>query len=409
MKDCTPLNILVIGAGMYVCGRGTDGYGTILPALYRARRENLAGSIKIAATSARSTKALGEKIRGLDALFGFGMNPELYPKTGSNRQAYRKALQEDRKPDCAIVSVPDHLHFEITADLIKRGIHCLVVKPLAPVVSEVKELIRLAEAGGVYGAVEFHKRYDRSNLKLKDVIRQGRIGKPLYFIVEYSQRKSIPLVMFRDWVRHTNILQYLGIHYIDIIYFATGAIPRRVLAVGQKDFLLRQGVDTFDAIQCVIEWEMGNNHRFTSAVLTNWIDPERTSAMSDQKIKVIGTKGRYEADQKRRGITVITDDRGMEEPNPDFSAFYGTGKDEGISFQGYGPESILRFLEDVRSIKTKALKPVDLEGKRPTFRDALVPTAILEAANRSLGANGKWMDIKQKDLSFPRKRESRKE
>ena len=409
MNTQSPLNVLVVGAGMYVCGRGTEGYGTILPALYRAGRENLVGNVKIAATGARSTKALGEKIRGLDALFGFGMNPELYPKTGSDRQAYRKALQEDRKPDCAIVSVPDHLHFEITADLIKRGIHCLVVKPLAPVVSEVKELIRLAEAGGVYGAVEFHKRYDRSNLKLKDVIRQGRIGKPLYFIVEYSQRKSIPLVMFKDWVRHTNILQYLGIHYIDIIYFATGAIPRRVLAIGQKDALLRQGVDTFDAVQCVIEWEMGNSHRFTSAILTNWIDPEKTSAMSDQRIKVIGTQGRFEADQKYRGITIVTDAGGVEEPNPDFSSFYGTGTGEELSFQGYGPESILRFLEDVRSIKTKALKPVDLESKRPTFRDAMVPTAILEAANRSLTANGKWVDIKQKDLSFPRKRESRKE
>jgi predicted dehydrogenase len=409
MKDCTPLNILVIGAGMYVCGRGTDGYGTILPALYQAKCDGLMGSLRIAATSAGSLTILKDKMRGLNELLGFDQQAELYPKTGKDSQAYRQAMQKGGKPDCAIVSVPDHLHYEITADLLKQGIHCLVVKPLAPTVAEVRELIRLAELKGIYGAVEFHKRYDRSNLKLRDTIRQGLVGDPLYFIVEYSQRKNIPLEVFRDWVCHTNILQYLGIHYIDIIYFATGAIPRRVLAVGQKDFLLRQGVDTFDAIQCVIEWEMGNNHRFTSVILTNWIDPERTSAMSDQKIKVIGTKGRYEADQKRRGITVITDDRGMEEPNPDFSAFYGTGKDEGISFQGYGPESILRFLEDVRSIKTKALKPVDLEGKRPTFRDALVPTAILEAANRSLGANGKWMDIKQKDLSFPRKRESRKE
>ena len=403
MKTQSPLNVLVVGAGMYVCGRGTEGYGTILPALYRARRENLAGSIKIAATSARSIKALGEKIKGLDALFGFGMNPELYPNTGSDRHAYRKALQGDGKPDCAIVSVPDHLHFEITADLIKRGIHCLVVKPLAPVVFEVKELIRLAEAGGVYGAVEFHKRYDRSNLKLKDVLRQGRIGKPLYFIVEYSQRKSIPLVMFRDWVRHTNILQYLGIHYIDIIYFATGATPKRVLAMGQKEILLRQGVDTFDAIQCLIEWEMGNSHRFTSAILTNWIDPEKTSAMSDQRIKVIGTEGRFEADQKYRGITIVTDAGGIEEPNPDFSSFYGTGAGEELSFQGYGPESVLRFLEDVRSIKTKALKPADLEGKRPTFRDALAPTAILEAANRSLAEDGVWVDIEESCFVIPAK------
>jgi len=393
MKNQPPVNVLVVGAGMYVCGRGTEGYGTILPALYEARRKNLAGSVRIAATSVRSIKALEKKIKKLDSLYGLRIGPELYPKTGSDPQAYREAAKKGGKPDCAIVSVPDHLHFDVASHLIKSGIHCLVVKPLAPAVSEVKELVRLAEVGGVYGAVEFHKRYDRSNLKLRDVIRQRRIGKPLYFIVEYSQRKSIPLVMFRDWVQHTNILQYLGIHYIDIIYFATGAAPRRVLAVGQKDFLLRQGIDAFDAIQCFIEWEMKNGHRFTSAILTNWIDPEKTSAMSDQRIKVIGTEGRFEADQKYRGITVVTDTAGIEEPNPDFSSFYGTGAGEDVGFEGYGPNSVIQFLEDVRDMKAKALRPADLEDKRPTFREALIPTAILEAANRSLAEGGYWVDV----------------
>jgi predicted dehydrogenase len=167
------------------------------------------------------------------------------------------------------------------------------------------------------------------------------------------------------------------------------------MALGQKTHLRRQGLDAFDAIQCLIEWEAKNSTRFTSTILTNWIDPQKTSAMSDQRIKVIGTEGRYEADQKYRGISVITDRGGVEEPNPDFSSFYGTGSSEDISFQGYGAESIFQFLNDVRSIKKGILKPGDLEGKRPTFRDALVSTAILEAANRSLMLAGKWIDIEK--------------
>jgi predicted dehydrogenase len=290
--------------------------------------------------------------------------------------------------------VPDHLHYETTIPLIENGLHCLVVKPLAPTVKEVKGLIRLAEKAGVYGAVEFHKRFDRSNLKLRDTIQQGLIGDPLYFVVEYSQRKSIPLKKFKEWVRHTNILQYLGIHYIDIIFFATGASPRRAMAQGQKSFLIRRGVDTFDAIQCLIEWEMKNGSRFTSAIMTNWIDPEKTSAMSDQRIKVIGTRGRFEADQKYRGIRLVTDEKGVEELNPDFSVFYGTGSGDGVSFQGYGAESILQFLKDVTAVKAGKLKPIDLKGRRPTFRDALAPTAVLEAANKSLALDGKWVEIK---------------
>ena len=401
MKEKT-LSVLVVGAGMYVSGRGTEGYGTILPALYQAQREGLVHGVTVAATTARSIKSLGGKLDSLDALFGAGLSRNLFPKAGKDPYAYRQAFRGRRKPDCAIISVPDHLHFDITAELVKKGIHCLVVKPLAPTVAEVKKLIAMADAAGVYGAVEFHKRYDRSNLKLRDTIRQGLIGDPLYFVVEYSQRKHIPLTMFREWVGHTNIFQYLGIHYVDIIYFVTGAIPLRVAALGQKEFLRRRGIDTYDAIQCLIEWKMENGRPFTSTILTNWIDPENTSAMSDQKIKVIGTKGRYEADQKYRGIGIVTDARGIEEPNPDFSSFYGTGSgeggcnagvSEGISFRGYGPESILRFLQDVSDIRGGVLSPCALEGRRPTFRDALVPTRVLEAANRSLVAGGIWVDI----------------
>jgi hypothetical protein len=29
------INILIIGAGLYVCGKGTNGYGTILPAIFQ--------------------------------------------------------------------------------------------------------------------------------------------------------------------------------------------------------------------------------------------------------------------------------------------------------------------------------------------------------------------------------------
>jgi len=401
MKE-KPLSVLVVGAGMYASGRGTEGYGTILPSLYEAQRKGLVHGVTVAATTAQSIISLEKKLDTLDNLFAASLSRNLYPKAGKDPYAYRQALRGRRKPDCAIISVPDHLHFDITAELVKKGIHCLVVKPLAPTVAEVKKLIELADSAGVYGAVEFHKRYDRSNIRLRDTIRQGLIGDPLYFVVEYSQRKHIPLTMFREWVGHTNIFQYLGIHYVDIIYFATGATPRRVAALGQKEFLRARGIDTYDAVQCMIEWEQENGRPFTSTILTNWIDPENTSAMSDQKIKVIGTKGRYEADQKYRGIGIVTDDRGVEEPNPDFSSFYGTGSgeggcnagvSEGISFRGYGPESILQFLQDVSDIRRGMLCPGDLEGRRPTFRDAIVPTLVLEAANRSLASGGIWVDI----------------
>ena len=119
----------------------------------------------------------------------------------------------------------------------------LVVKPLTPSVVEAKQLIQIACERELYAAVEFHKRWDKANLMIRDAISQQLIGDLLYVCVEYSQRKSIPIEIFKDWAEHTSILQYLGIHYIDIMRFITNAEPKRVMAIGQKKWISSKRID----------------------------------------------------------------------------------------------------------------------------------------------------------------------
>jgi hypothetical protein len=173
------------------------------------------------------------------------------------------------------------------------------------------------------------------------------------------------------------------------------------MAIGQKNYLSSRGIDNYDSIQVVVEWEMPSGALFSSVFLTNWIDPESSSAMSDQRIKVIGTNGRYEADQKRRGICVTSDEVGIEEPNPDFCSMYGSRSGD-ISFQGYGIDSITRFLKDVTEIESGHLKVKDLDNKRSTFKESIVPTVIIEAVNRSITENGRWINTVFEDGQFSR-------
>jgi predicted dehydrogenase len=304
---------------------------------------------------------------------------------------YERVINKTAGPASVIVAVPDDMHKTFATASIKAGLHTLVVKPLVQNTKDLRDLLTLQEKKNVYCAVEFHKRFDDANLKLKDVIDQGAIGDPLYFLAEFSQRKSMPTKIFKKWACRTNIFQYLGMHYVDIVYFATGATPLRAMAVGQKNWLIRQGIDTYDSIEAIIEWKMPSGKKFTSCIITNWVDPESTSAMSDQKIKVVGTKGRFESDQKQRGLMIVTDDGGVQQPNPYFCAPYG--KKGAISYAGYGIDSIHQFLDDVSSIEKGELSIKDLEGKRPTFRASLVPTAVLEAVNKSLRCKGSWVAI----------------
>lgn len=388
-----PIDVLVIGSGMYAIGKGTNGYGTIIPSLFQSKKEGYVGNIYISGTKTENQIMIDTKIKELNKKMGTDYKVEYYPKNKNDKKAYKEIIEKQTKNICGIICVPDHLHFEIARDLIEKKVPNLVVKPLSSSVDEVKKLIELQKENNVYCAVEFHKRFDEANLKIREIIHKKEIGEPLYFLFEFSQKNSIPIKYFKKWVKNTNIFQYLGVHYADLIYFCTNAYPKRVLAVGQKNFLVKKKIDTYDSIQAIIEWhDKQTKKTFTSCILTNWVDPINTSAMSDQKMKVIGSKGRVESDQKYRGLKII-DENGIEDINPYFSKFYYDVDDKYMIFKGYGHSSIFQFIKDTYLITNNKKKTNDIKGLRATFEDALVSTSIIEAVNISLQNNSEWVKI----------------
>ena len=173
----------------------------------------------------------------------------------------------------------------------------------------------------------------------------------------------------------------------------TRAVPLRVMALGQKSWLQDHEIDSYDSIQCIVEWETSDGDKFTQTLLTNWIDPESTSSMSDQKIKIIGTKGRYEADQKERGIRLCVDDSYLQQPNPDFCMSY---KDQNgnSNWQGYGIDSIVDYLNRVTDFVENDMNINNIDNSsRSSFEESLISTLVLESANKSLNLDGEWVVI----------------
>jgi hypothetical protein len=168
------------------------------------------------------------------------------------------------------------------------------------------------------------------------------------------------------------------------------------MATGQKKWLLSRGLDAYDSIQCMVEWQQSNGSKFIQSILTNWIDPESSTAMSDQKIKIIGTKGRFESDQKERGVKINIDDKDVEEPNPYFCTSYKNSDNE-VLWSGYGIESINTFLTDVHDLCNGRASIAELEKKRPNFLEATISTAVVSAAHESLNNKSKWIEIEQYD------------
>ena len=331
-------------------------------------------------------------MRELSRLMHVDIESACLPSRGRDDKAYLEAVRQ-YKPDAAIVSVPDHLHATIAIPLIEQGVHCLVVKPMAASVTEARAMAEAARRAQVVAQVEFHKRLDESNLLLRDAVRSGQLGALLYAVIEYSQQKRIPRDLFRAWAARSNVFQYLGVHYVDLLHYVTGYTPLRVTAWGQKGYLTEQGIDTWDSIQTVIEWRTEADRRFVSTHVTNWIDPDETSALSDQRINVVGTKGRFQADQKHRGVQQVVDGQGVQDIKPYFTVSFHDVGDGSLRFSGYGINSIQQFVSDVIAFRNGEITWDDLNAQRPSFDAGIVSTAVVEATGRSLQENNRTVEL----------------
>ncbi len=387
------MNILIVGSGMYVTGRNGTGTGTILSALAQFSKTNTITEVVVVSKSLESENEVSQATIRINKLLKTNLKVSFHA-LGDSSQQIISTLNNTKIFDSCIISVPDHLHFMYGKICLDLAIPTLMVKPLTPTLAEAKELIKIADKNKTFACVEFHKRYDETNLWIKKAIHENKVGKLNYFVVNYSQRIDIPLKTFKGWSSQTNIFQYLGVHYVDLIYFLTRYIPIRIAAYGTDGVLKQQGIDTYDSVHAMIEWVNPNDatNKFVSNFNTNWIDPNCSSALSDQKYNVIGTLGRIECDQKNRGVELVTEKTGIQQINPYFSDYLPDENGE-LRFGGYGYTSMQVFLKDVMDLKSGNKSLENLNIHRPSFRESLVSVAVIEAANQSLKNNNEWIDI----------------
>ena len=84
-----PIDVLIVGVGMHVSGRGTSTCGTVLPAVVQAHRDGVVGRMAIAATSAKSVEAFNEKLATLNRRLDTAARFEGFPAQGTDPEAWR--------------------------------------------------------------------------------------------------------------------------------------------------------------------------------------------------------------------------------------------------------------------------------------------------------------------------------
>ncbi len=140
----------------------------------------------------------------------------LQAKHGGRAMSFEEALADD-EIDAVAIAAPAALHHRLAKEALKAGKHVFVEKPLALEVAEAQELCELAERLDRRLMVGHLLQYHPAFLKLKELVREGRLGRLQYL---YSNRLNLGKIR-----REEDILWSFAPHDLSMILSLVGSEP----------------------------------------------------------------------------------------------------------------------------------------------------------------------------------------
>lgn len=179
-------------------------------------------------------------------------------------------ILKDKAIKGVVIAAPAALHFELAEKALNAGKHVFVEKPLSLKYAEGEKLVRLAAERNKILFVGHILHYHAAIIRLKVMIRSGKIGRLQYI---YSRRLSLGKIR-----REENILWSFAPHDISIILSLTGEEPSYVDSIG-SNFLHAQIPDV-----------TMTNLKFPSGIgahiFVSWLNPYK-----EQKLVIVGSNG----------------------------------------------------------------------------------------------------------------------
>ena len=142
---------------------------------------------------------------------------------------YKKYLS-DNSIDAFIISAPTHPALKIIEDALRAGKHVLCEKPLGDKASQTEFITKIANDKKLVLQVGFNIRYDEGLQKAKELIAQGKIGKPYYFKCTYVNGS----VLTNE--NRVGALLDMGIHNIYLAIFFMGKVTPIASAIQRYEY-----------------------------------------------------------------------------------------------------------------------------------------------------------------------------
>lgn len=401
---------LIIGGGMIT-------HDLLLPSIYHLQRTGRVGKIGVSALNSAPLRILAES-PDLTKAFP-GQSFQAWPERTTDPdemfpELYREALDSLAPRQSVVVAVPDPFHYSMVMECLRRDQHVLCVKPLVLNYAQAVEIETLARERGLYVGVEYHKRFDRRSLLARRQYAAGDFGEfrigEARLVEPYFYRHS----NFQNWFTcdKTDPFVYVGCHYVDLVYFITGIRPVGVSVCGVKG-RFPNGNEGY-------LWAHGRV-RYENDALLSVVDglgyPDDGAGSNDQGLQMYcegpDSAGMIQHNDQDRGVRhaylqgIGCAGSKYNYVNPDFYRLV-PWDGEGSRPVGYGYDSVAGHLEVIRRLENETdglsgdealarrreiLAEIDARGLMATPANSSINELVVEAARRSILADGEWVDI----------------
>jgi len=184
--------------------------------------------------------------------------------------AKEKEIFADKSIDTVVIAAPAVAHYDLAREALSADKHVFVEKPLSLTYVDGQKLVDLVREKGKTLFVGHILHYHAAVIKLKEMIRAGKIGRLQYI---YSRRLSLGKIR-----REENILWSFAPHDISLILSIVGEDPHYIDAVG-NNFLHAQIPDV-----------TMTNLKFPSGIgahiFVSWLNP-----FKEQRLVIVGSQG----------------------------------------------------------------------------------------------------------------------
>ncbi len=302
--------------------------------------------------------------------------------------------------DAVAIVTPNHMHFPVAREFLKRGIHVICDKPLTSTLADAKKLVKTAEASDAIFVLTHNYTGYPMIRQAREMVAAGEIGDIRVIQAEYPQdwlTEDLETTGQKQAGWRTDPAQSgvggstgdIGTHAFNLASFVSG-LSLAELSADLSTFVDGRRVD--DNGHVLLRFEGGAK----GMLWCSQVAPGNENAL---KLRVYGTKGGLEWAQ--------------EDPNYLWHTPFGQPKrliTRGGAGSGEAAGRVSRippghpegYLEGFATIYSEAAAAIRAKQAGtpmpdgvvfPTVQDGLTGVAFVDACVRSSGRNGAWVKL----------------